>query len=93
MPKPAYNSRNRQVMPDLPWVDCRGLNLHLGLGETITTGLRAKLQSPVYWVQPNGRKVLYNLKLWQHYLLVGDGDEHKRLVESYLASLPRAVAV
>ncbi len=51
--------------------------------------LRKKLPRPLYWIRP-ARKVLWNVRLLQDFLLHGDRPDHQNLVEQYLKTLPRA---
>ncbi|ABW27282.1 hypothetical protein [Acaryochloris marina] len=69
-----------------PFVDTRTLRTHFQLGKFCESRLREQLPSPIYWIQPE-RKVLWNIRLVQDYLLNGDGPSHQRLVEEYLSTL------
>lgn len=77
-----------KTVANFPFVDKRELQTHLRLTDLMLANLRKKLPSPLYFIKPD-RKVLYNLKLIQHYFLVGIGADHDRLVQEYLATLPQ----
>ncbi|MDX1977187.1 MAG: hypothetical protein SFT94_05895 [Pseudanabaenaceae cyanobacterium bins.68] len=76
-------------MTNFPFVSTLMLRSHFAIGKFGEAQLRAKLPKNLYWIQPN-RKVLWNFKLVQDYLINGDGAEHQKLRESFLATLPKA---
>jgi hypothetical protein len=53
--------------------------------------LRAKLPKKIYWIQPSERgKIHWNWTLLQSYLLNGDCQSHRDLVDEYMSTLPTA---
>ncbi|MBW4552957.1 MAG: hypothetical protein KME35_17885 [Aphanocapsa sp. GSE-SYN-MK-11-07L] len=69
------------------------LEARLDLRKTQRVELQKQLPCPLYWFQfPGGRKVFWNWELVQDYLINGDGPNHQRLVEQYLATLPNPAA-
>lgn len=76
-------SQNKTIFP---YIDTRTLRSHFQIGKFGEAKLREQLPSPIYWIQPE-RKVLWNFRLIQDYLLNGDGPNHQRLVEEYLTTL------
>lgn len=79
MPTP----RNSQIFS---FVDTKTFRQYFQLGKFYEARLREQLPSPIYWIQPV-RKVLWNIRLVQDYLLNGDGPGHLRLVEEYLSTI------
>ncbi|UJB69178.1 hypothetical protein HRE53_22770 [Acaryochloris sp. 'Moss Beach'] len=76
------------ISPDYPFVETRTLRRHFETGKYVDRELREKLPSPLYWVRPGSRKILWNLVLVRDYILHGgDRPEHQRLIEEYLASI------
>jgi hypothetical protein len=52
--------------------------------------LRSKLPKGIYWLQiAPGGLIQWNWDLLQDYLVNGDCDSHRALVEEYLATLPQ----
>ncbi len=76
---------------DFPIVGSSLLEQILDVRKTQRQKLKKRLASPLYWYQfPDGRKVFWNLTLIRDYLLNGNTDEHRALVEQYLQTLPTA---
>jgi hypothetical protein len=72
-----------------PFVGSAVLEVRLDIRKTQRVELQKKLPSPLYWFQfPGGRKIFWNWVLVQDYLINGDGPNHQRLIEEYLATLP-----
>lgn len=78
--------KNKNIIQVFPYVDTQTFRNHFQLGKFCESRLREKLPNPIYWIQPD-RKVLWNLRLIQDYLLNGDCPSHQRLVEQYLSTL------
>lgn len=74
-------------MSDFRFVQKRKLRFDLSPQQTRT--LRQRLPRGLYWIQPNGRNILWNEPLVTDYLVNGgDTPSHNRLVEKYLSTLP-----
>jgi hypothetical protein len=78
------------ISSSFPIVDTvTGLRPTLGTTKFVEARLRTELPTPIYWVKyPGGRKIYWNLRLVQDYLINGASPNHDRLVEEYLATLP-----
>jgi hypothetical protein len=74
------------IAPHFPFVDTRTLRSHFELGKSLEAKLRAKLPSPLYFIQPD-RKILWNFRLIQDWIFNGDRPEHQRLIEQFLSTL------
>jgi hypothetical protein len=63
----------------------------LGMTKNQSIALRSKLPKGIYWIQP-GRFIFWNVELLIDYLVNGDSDHHRAMVERFLASLPQSSA-
>ena len=84
----ATRKKVKEASELFPFGDKTRLREMFCFGDEQLKVVRAKLPSPIYHFQVS-RKIYYNLKLVQHYFLVGSGSEHDRLKEQYLATLPK----
>lgn len=67
-----------------PFIDGKQLDDALNLTRRARPQLLKKLPEGIYWYRPEGqRRYSWNLRLVQHYVLVGPGEEHTRLVEAF----------
>jgi hypothetical protein len=77
------------VLPSFPIVDTLQFRNQAGTTKFVESRLRSELPSPLYWTKyPSGRKIYWNLRLVQDYLINGPGPAHDQLIEKYLATLP-----
>jgi len=66
-----------------PFVGTKELRAHFNIGKFGEASLRSKLPRGIYWTKLD-RKILWNFRLLQSFLLRGDCPDHQRLVEQFL---------
>ena len=73
------------------FIETLTLRKEFALGKSLETKLRQTLPEGIYWIQPNGKKILWNHELIRDYLLRSglpqdrlNNPVHKKLVEKYL---------
>lgn len=75
---------------EFPIVTAETLKKHIELSPYQLATHRRLLTKDIHWFQRiPGAEVLYNLRLWKHFILAGRGQEHDRLIEQYLEYLKK----